>query len=243
VFEIRARRSRIDWRQCVIQEFRTRELSEEAMMRLSPAFRSVSGIVNERVSPVLDRLGPRGRRLLAASVVGIIHVALIGVLITNLTPAREALAREVRLVLIGGPVALVSQAAKPIELIDPVRPEAPPPDVQIDGPTTISIVRPLASGSLNVTTPAMAIAEAHAELVLPATAAQFGGETVRLLLSIGTDGSVNDARVVQTSGTRSLDEIAIDWVKAHWRYKPALRDGTAIAESTTAVVVFKAGNG
>jgi protein TonB len=63
--------------------------------------------------------------------------------------------------------------------------------------------------------------------------------TVVLALSIGADGSVNDAKIATSSGYDGLDQAAIAWVKAHWRYKPATKGGVAIPSSLNAAVRFK----
>lgn len=63
--------------------------------------------------------------------------------------------------------------------------------------------------------------------------------TMMLALSIGADGSVNDATIAHSSGYDGLDQAAIAWVKAHWRYKPATKGGVAIPSSTNAAVTFK----
>lgn len=63
--------------------------------------------------------------------------------------------------------------------------------------------------------------------------------TVMLALSIGADGSVTDASIAHSSGYDGLDQAAIAWVKAHWRYKPATKGGVAIPSSVNAAVTFK----
>lgn len=63
--------------------------------------------------------------------------------------------------------------------------------------------------------------------------------SVRLALSIDDQGNVTDASVVQSSGYDGLDQAAIAWVKAHWRYHPATRDGKAVSSSTQAQVTFR----
>jgi protein TonB len=62
--------------------------------------------------------------------------------------------------------------------------------------------------------------------------------TVTLRLAVGADGSVNDAAVVTSSGSDRLDQAAVAWVKSHWRYKPATRDGAAVASTAMAAVRF-----
>jgi protein TonB len=62
---------------------------------------------------------------------------------------------------------------------------------------------------------------------------------VLLVLSIDETGTVVNASVVRSSGHDDLDEAAIAWVKAHWRYAPATRGGVAVASSANALVTFR----
>ncbi len=67
--------------------------------------------------------------------------------------------------------------------------------------------------------------------------------TVVLRLMIAPNGRVVDAVVVRSSGYRSLDGAARDWVMAHWRYRPAFRGGVAVAGSAEVGVRFSLRNG
>ena len=189
-------------------------------------------------SPLFDGIGPTTQRGLIIGAVGVLHCGLIAVLLAGLSPLRQA-EHEVALVLVGGPLAAASETPRPVKLVDPETAEAPPPVFEIV-PTQLSIVRPMASatGTPTVTEPAMPIAEAHAFPSLPASLRYYSGTRLRLVLSIAPSGEIADARVSQTSGTRELDRLAVEWVKSHWRYTPALRNGIAIADTTTAVVAF-----
>jgi periplasmic protein TonB len=40
--------------------------------------------------------------------------------------------------------------------------------------------------------------------------------------AIAADGSVSDAQVETSSGHQRLDDAAVQWVRAHWRYEPAM---------------------
>jgi protein TonB len=62
---------------------------------------------------------------------------------------------------------------------------------------------------------------------------------VLLRLAINADGQVSDAEIVRSSGYDELDEAAAIWVKAHWRYLPALQNGQPVAATTTALVTFR----
>lgn len=52
--------------------------------------------------------------------------------------------------------------------------------------------------------------------------------TVNLVLTISIDGTVRDASVAKSSGYDRLDQAAITWVKAHWRFKPPTQEGKPV---------------
>lgn len=62
---------------------------------------------------------------------------------------------------------------------------------------------------------------------------------VKLALVIDDQGNVADVSVVQSSGYDGLDQAAVAWVKAHWRYHPATRDGKPVASNMQAQVTFR----
>jgi protein TonB len=69
---------------------------------------------------------------------------------------------------------------------------------------------------------------------------RFGYEgTVRLRIAVDQHGNVVSADVLGSSGHADLDEAAIGWVKAHWRYEPAMQNGNAVSAATNAVVTFR----
>jgi len=47
-----------------------------------------------------------------------------------------------------------------------------------------------------------------------------------------------NASVTQSSGFPALDESAVAWVMAHWKYKPAIRGGVPVTSQTQAAVKF-----
>ncbi len=88
--------------------------------------------------------------------------------------------------------------------------------------------------------PATAIASTHTIPSYPPLDRRLGHEgKVRLKLTIDEQGSVNDAVVEQSSGFGGLDAAAIAWVKDHWRYQPATRDGKPVAATAQADVTFR----
>jgi TonB family protein len=72
---------------------------------------------------------------------------------------------------------------------------------------------------------------------LPGTAEIEAGDTAAIAMVLKVmvlpDGSVNDAVVVKSSGRPDIDMAAIAFVKAQWRFLPAIMGGTAIRYWTT----------
>lgn len=61
---------------------------------------------------------------------------------------------------------------------------------------------------------------------------------LNLLILVGTDGRVRDVKVAQSSGSSRLDEAAMSEAKAHWRLRPAMRNGVPFEQWLTLRVVF-----
>jgi len=83
------------------------------------------------------------------------------------------------------------------------------------------------------------VVESKGTLSYPRSAAEEGVEgTVRLKVLVTEAGDVSRASVVQSSGDDRLDRAATDWIR-HWKYLPAVQDGTPRAVETYAKVTFK----
>jgi TonB family protein len=75
----------------------------------------------------------------------------------------------------------------------------------------------------------------------------YPGESIRLKeegrvllgVTIGTDGTVSQAVVVQPSGHERLDIAAAQFVKGYWRWQPATRAGKPAVVNTRVSVLFK----
>jgi protein TonB len=106
------------------------------------------------------------------------------------------------------------------------------------GPGTSALQPPLP-----VSAPARGIAWTHTIPAYPPTAARLNEQgSVRLMLHIDEQGNVVDASVIGSSGFEALDAAAVAWVKEHWRYQPATRDGAPVPASTEAIVTFQLTN-
>ncbi len=86
---------------------------------------------------------------------------------------------------------------------------------------------------------AFGIMGTHTTPPYPADARRLDQQGVATLqLSIDANGIVTSATVKASSGYPELDQTAIDWVVGHWRYKPAVQNGTAVASTAVAAVKF-----
>jgi periplasmic protein TonB len=91
-----------------------------------------------------------------------------------------------------------------------------------------------------VFTPARAIASSHTIPEYPFVSRRLREQgTLRLKLTVDEKGLVTQAVVVNSSGFQRLDEAASKWVKAQWRYTPAMQGTKAIASTAEAIVEFK----
>ena len=66
--------------------------------------------------------------------------------------------------------------------------------------------------------------------------------TVTLRLTVGTEGQVTAAQVVTSAGREALDQAAQGWIIAHWRYRPALKDGIPAVTQVLANVTYSLKN-
>ena len=127
-------------------------------------------------------------------------------------------------------------------------PTTPPPDVVIDQPVTLQPqLPPVVNNPLTQPpapdTSASGVMSTHTTPPYPELDRRMGNQgTVKLRLSISAQGAVTAADVIQSSGFPSLDQAAVSWVIGHWKYKPAVQAGAAVASSTVAAVVFNIKN-
>lgn len=196
----------------------------------------IAANLQARYQPILDSLTPQQQRAAAGSAVALLHVLVVVALLLGLRVSVPVSAPEFEMTL-GGPIG--ERAAPTPRMFVPKlqtvqQPQPAPP--QPDDTYQANVAQP--SGSSNVTMPAEAIASEHAFPPMPLGLNAQKPMIVRLAVSITEEGAISDASVQASSGDTTLDDLAIAWVKAHWRYLPARQDGNAIAVVTTAVVGF-----
>lgn len=143
------------------------------------------------------------------------------------------------------PPTPVTKPAQPT-LIKPITtPEAfvPKPVIQVQSPPDQNSI--LATTQQQSPQPAIpdsaasGVMDTHTTPPYPPDARNLSQQgTVTLALSIDTTGAVTNAQVRTSSGYPELDQTAVSWVIAHWRYKPAIHDGVAVASTSLAAVKF-----
>ncbi len=189
-----------------------------------------------------------GRNIAVIAMVGMLHLAVIYAVLASIDMVSM----------------VFPNTSVHFKIFDPARPKTPPPPmpnpvvptkistpsvpiplIHIDNSSKggITVVQDKDTGTVAVKVmfaPATAIASTHTIPSYPPLDRRLGHEgKVRLRLAIDEQGSVNDAVVEQSSGFGGLDAATIAWVKDHWRYQPATRDGKPIAATAQADVTFR----
>jgi protein TonB len=191
-------------------------------------------------------------RIAGIAFVAALHIALIWALMAGLAQRIAlVLPHELTAVVIQ-PQQEQAQPPPPAQLQKPTLPTVQPPDIQLQQQaapaitvqTTPQPVAPVAPVNPSpVSSNASGLGSTHTTPPYPEMERRMGHEgTVTLRLAIDTTGNVTDAQIEKSSGSQVLDQAAIDWVKAHWKYKPAIQNGTAVAATTEAAVVFNLKN-
>lgn len=196
--------------------------------------------------PLTHTANTKDRRVVSIAIVGALHIAFIYAMLVALgyvPPPIHPTTSTV--VVIPNVQTKVVQPQPPIRstMVTPENPAVRPPVFTIgpddgagpgNGPQT-------GSGTPGESfVPSTALAGTHSIPEYPVVDRRLGHEgTVRLRLTIDAQGVVGDAIVVASSGYDGLDTAAVAWVKAHWRYKPALQNGTPVPSSTKADVTFR----
>lgn len=107
-------------------------------------------------------------------------------------------------------------------------PQTAPPPVDTDTPRPTATLAP-GSVPVPISRPAP---------TYPADALRNGESgTAVVRIDVGADGEPTDVRLVSRSGSRSLDRAALQAAK-RWRFRPAQRDGQAVAGSVDVPIAF-----
>lgn len=190
--------------------------------------------------------GMTSRRAIIIGGVGLLHAAAIYAIVTGM--AGSVIGQiEHRIDLV--PVPKVEPTPPPLPPVVTLVKPNPPPGAPIPTIVTASTDPPpiWTRPGPTVTTPtqivpdtaAIGVRNTHSEPPYPAEARTLEHEgDVLLAIAVSTSGDVTSASVVTSSGHTELDQAAVNWVVAHWKYKPATRNGAAVASQTQAIVRF-----
>jgi protein TonB len=195
------------------------------------------------------------RRYLGVAAVGSLHIAVIYVLLTALNIIPSPIPNTGvqfhwlppdRPTTVPNPMP---PAGPPKKFVEPNRPTPHRPIFQTAEPTPNPLPPPQNPGAgegtqklppPGVMTLAHAIAGTHTIPHYPMVALRLGHEgDVRLKLTIDGHGDVIAADLLTSSGHDELDAAAIAWVKAHWRYTPAMQSGNPVQSSASVTVTFR----
>jgi len=136
------------------------------------------------------------------------------------------------------------QTPIPPEVVLTYTPPAPTTAISTQPPVPVPQIPPRVEPALTppppVFTPARSIAATHTIPEYPALSRRLREQgTMRLKLTIDEKGIVTQATVVNSTGFQRLDEAAVNWVKSHWRYTPAMQGTRAVPSMADAIVEFR----
>ncbi|MGH6870796.1 MAG: energy transducer TonB [Rhizomicrobium sp.] len=185
------------------------------------------------------------RRTFTVAVVAAIHVAVIYAIMVGLDivpspvpiPDFDGRFIPVKTIVDYPPPPPVNKST----FVKPDNPTAVPPQIDVDhGGNGGGIPYDPGRTQTDTVTQVSAVAGTHTIPGYPSLDRRLGHEgTVLLAIWIDAGGNVSQATVTRSSGYDGLDRAAIDWVKAHWRYKPATKNGRPVPSSAQASVTFR----
>jgi protein TonB len=196
-------------------------------------------------------------RMVSIGAVALFHVIAIYMLASGLAMGLlEKLPTELKADVIPPKQETVKPPPPPPpDLQKPPPPFVPPPDITIQteaAPTNTITVQskvatpppppqpPAAPKPAGITAPISYSKHDCSERYYPPIAIRLNQEgTTRVRITVGADGSVQNAQVESSSGHDSLDQAAVRCVQSLFHYKPAMQNGQPIAAATLADIVWK----
>lgn len=192
------------------------------------------------------------RRFIAFGAAALLQIGIIWALATGLAQQIvEKLPQDIKTDIVKEkpPEQPKTPPPPPPDMVKPPPPFIPPPDIVVSAepsPNTITqVTNQVAPPPKPAVTSPASIGRPHAcgQRYYPALATRLGHEGTTVLgFTIGTDGSVRDVKVVQSSGFPELDDAAIPCAQG-WQYKPAMQNGAPVEVPWQAKVTWKLNGG
>jgi periplasmic protein TonB len=185
--------------------------------------------------------GNKDRTMSMGLVIGI-HVVIISALVVGLSSTQIGrTVGELTAVMIPRKVTVQDLPPSPISVVKP--PAAivpPPPKIEIAVAPQPVVPQPKVETLLPPPpSPPKEIARTHTLPPYPALSQRMGEQgTTALTCDIGADGKPMACSVTRSSGSQRLDDAASSYVKEHYTWEPATRDGKPVADKTQLNVVW-----
>jgi len=185
--------------------------------------------------------GKKNRTMSVGAVIGI-HAVIITGLVIGLTSKQISGGVDVFVgTVIPKKASVDLPPPPPIHVIQPTTTVAPPmPRIEVADPP-----KPVITQTQTVTPPPLPpsppkeIARTHTLPPYPALSQRLGEQgTTALTCEIGIDGKPINCSVTRSSGSPRLDDAASSWVKEHYTWMPATRDGKPVADKAQLNVVW-----
>jgi len=171
-----------------------------------------------------------------------LHVVFVWALVTGMVQKIvKAIPHELQVDVVTTPDKQEAAPSLP-KLVQPSPSDVP------NLPVPVIDIQPTAAPITATTSPSQAqpgdsavsgLLGTHTTPPYPDVARRLGEQgQVLLHLTISAQGDVVAATVAQSSGFADLDQSAVAWVVAHWKYKPAIQNGVAVVSVADAIVKF-----
>jgi TonB family protein len=180
-------------------------------------------------------------RPMAIGMAAAINIAALCVLVWNAAPiGAQSTSVSIATTLFEAPNAERAPPSMPsLQSPEPPR-EVQPPQIEIAADSSPSVAASTAAMA-QMLAPRPDPQHINAPPAPPKSlGAAVANIAIILQILVEPDGSIADARITKSSGDGRLDKFAMAYVKANWRFIPALISGTPIEDWTTVLVPIRA---
>jgi TonB family protein len=178
------------------------------------------------------------RQLMTFSLVALLHVAAIIALVMRPPMPREPRIRAFAMIFENARSQTDTHIDTALPLSEPAAPVVTSPQIDIaNGDEADSA--PVDHTSVATTMPPRP--DPGAPNPLPALPPGMPGASVVVLVraQVLEDGHIGDATLAGSCGMPTLDAVALDFIKAHWRFLPATAGGQAVKDWISGDVMFR----